>query len=123
MSVPHAQTGASRLPTLAYRLTRILPFLTALPPSHLPLLGEWARQASHEQEVQGRLDALRRAQRRAEADIRTALERLAGEFDVLAYEVDDVMARVSDSIEDLTWSLERELIRELDGPDQSEALT
>ncbi len=95
---------------------RMLPLLTAVPASHLPLLGEWARQVSSERESGNRLDALRRAQRRAETDIRMALDRLADEFDVLSHDVDDAMSRVGDSIRDLTWGVERELIHELDQP-------
>ena len=95
---------------------RMLPFLTAVPASHLPLLGDWARQVSNERGSGDRLDALRRAQRRAETDIRVALDRLADEFDVLGHDVDDAMSRVSDSIQDLTWRVERELIHELGHP-------
>ena len=116
MSVSLGGPKASLPSKLGNHLMRMLPFLTAVPASHLPLLGEWARQVSNERGSGDRLDALRWAQRRAEVDIRAVLDRLADEFDVLSHEVDDAMSHVSDSIQDLTWGIERELIHELDHP-------
>lgn len=120
MSVSPARASTSQPPTLADRLMRILPLLASFPASHLPLLGEWMKQASHERETTDRLRALLRARRRAEADIRTTFERLAAEFDVPGHEVDDAMAYVSDSIEDLTWGIEGELKHRLEHPDRHE---
>ncbi|WP_428684459.1 hypothetical protein [Reyranella sp.] len=123
MSVSFGGTKAALLSTLGDHLRRLPSLLTALPASHLPLLGEWAKLVWSERQSPDRLDALRRAQRRAEADIRAALERLADEFDVLSHDVDDAMSHVSDSIQDLTWGVERELIHEVDHPVQYEEHT
>lgn len=97
---------------------RLLPLLTAFPGTHLPLLAEWARQFSSASDPLDRLDALRRAQRRAEADIRAALIRLAAEFEVPSSDVACAMASVRDALDELTSEVERDLAYELEQPDQ-----
>ncbi|WP_422011891.1 hypothetical protein [Reyranella sp.] len=97
---------------------RLLPLLTAFPGTHLPLLAEWARQFSSVPDPLDRLDALRRAQRRAEVDIRAALSRLAAEFEVPSSDVASAMGSVRDTLDELTSEVERDLAYELEQTDQ-----
>ncbi|MGQ3301504.1 hypothetical protein [Reyranella sp.] len=97
---------------------RLLPLLTALPGTHLPLLAEWARQFSSVPDPLDRLDALRRAQRRAEVDIRAVLSRLAAEFEVPSSDVACAMGSVRDTLDELTSEVERDLTCELEQADQ-----
>jgi hypothetical protein len=97
---------------------RIIPLLAALPGAHLPLLAEWARQFASVPDARDQLDALHRAELRAKADIRAVLDRLAGEFDVLSHDVDEAMARVIDTLGDLTAEVERDLAHEIEEADQ-----
>jgi len=117
MNVRAIQTRAGT-PNRGGGLTRILPLLTAFPGTHLPLLAEWARQFSSVPAPLERLEALRRAQRRAELDIRAALSRLAAEFEVSSSDVACAMGSVRDTLDELTSEVERDLAYELDQADQ-----
>ena len=100
------------------RLMKILPLLTALPGAHLPLLADWAKHFAAAPDPREQLDALSRAELRARAEIRTVLARLAGEFDLPRHEVDEAMARVDDTLGDLTGQVELDLAHEIEEADQ-----
>lgn len=92
--------------------------LAVLPGAPLSTLAEWARIFTGEPDARDQLDALRRAELKAKADIRAVLDRLAEEFDVLSQDVDAAMASVSDTLGDLTGEVERDLAYEIEQENQ-----
>lgn len=104
--------------TFRGHLMRVLPLLTVLPGTHLPLIASWARHFSAGPDQGQRVDALRRARRRAEAEIHAALTRLATEFDLPNDDVSDAKCRVADALDELTGEVERDLAGEIEHADQ-----
>lgn len=92
--------------------------LAALPGAPLSILAEWARIFTGEPDARDQLDALRRAELKAKADIRAVLDRLAGEFRVQSHDVDEAMASVNETLGDLTSEVERDLAQEIEEEDQ-----
>jgi hypothetical protein len=62
----------------------------------------------------GQLDALRRDQCDAEAEIRTVLDRLANKYDVADEDVDTAMESIGLALEDMTYEREAEYLAKLD---------
>jgi len=92
--------------------------LAVLPSAPLSILADWARRFTGTPDPQDQLDALRRAELRAKADIRAVLDRLAVEFDMLSHEVDDAMVQVNETLVELTGNVERDLAYEIEQADQ-----
>lgn len=92
--------------------------LAALPGAPLFLLADWARFFTGARNPGDQLDALQRAELKARADIRAALDRLAAEFDIPGHEVDEAMAQVGDTLSDLTGEIENDLTYEAEHADQ-----
>lgn len=90
--------------------------------THLHILGEWAQQfmsmGKDTPDPVDRLDALHRAELKAKVDIRAALDRLAGECDLLDYDIDEAMLVVDDTLDDLLAEAEGELTQEIKGDDR-----
>lgn len=88
--------------------------LAALPGAPLSLLAGWARLLAGAPDPAARLDALRRAELKASDDIRAVLDRLAGRFGVQGDEVDEAMARVDDTLSELTSEVENDLVCDIE---------
>lgn len=92
--------------------------LAALPGAPLSLLADWARLFTGARTPSAQLGALRRAELAARVDIRAVLDRLAEEFDIPGHEVDEAMAQVDDTLNDLTGEIENDLAYDLEQADQ-----
>ncbi len=88
--------------------------LAALPVAPLSVLADWARLFIGVRDPGDRLDALRRAEFEARADIRAALDRLAEEFDIPGHEVDEAMGQVEDALDDLTGEIETDFTYDIE---------
>lgn len=94
--------------------------LAALPGAPLSVLAHWARYLTGALTPDEQIDALRRAELRARADIRAALDRLAEEFDIPDREVDEVMAQVEDAVDLLAGEIEADLAYDIEDADQDQ---
>jgi len=92
--------------------------LAALPGAPLSFLADWARFFTGVRTPGDQLDALRRAELEARADIRAAFDRLAEEFDIPGHEVDEAMAQVEDALGELTSEIEADLAYDIEQADQ-----
>lgn len=92
--------------------------LAVLPGAPLSLLADWARLFTGARSPGDQLDSLRRAELKARADIRVALDRLADEFDISGHEVDEAMVQVDDALGELTGEIEGDLAYDIEQADQ-----
>lgn len=76
-----------------------------MPGAPLFLLADWARLLTGVRTPGDQLDALRRVELKARADIRVALDRLADEFDISGHEVDEAMVQVADALGEIEGDL------------------
>jgi hypothetical protein len=95
-----------------------LHMLAALPGALLSVLAHWAKYFTGAWFPDDQIDALRRAELRARADIRAALKRLAEEFDMPDRDVEEAMAQVEDAIGVLAGEIEADLAYDIEYADQ-----
>jgi hypothetical protein len=77
------------------------------------LLGEIAQYLGGPADPREKLDALRSAQRHAEAEIRAIVDRRASKYGVPPDDVDEAMASIGLAIADLTYESESEFLDEI----------